>query len=45
MRLGIKAKQVLGVTTIVGAVVVVLSVIGLARLAQVRLARAGLAPI
>src|SRR5262245_30572678 len=37
MRLGIKAKQVLGVTTIVGAIVVVLSVMDLARLAEVRL--------
>jgi signal transduction histidine kinase len=37
MRLGIKAKQVLGVTTIVGAIVVVLSVLHLARLAEVRL--------
>jgi signal transduction histidine kinase len=37
MRVGIKAKQVLGVTTIVGTVVIVLGVIGLARLAQVRL--------
>ena len=37
MRLGIKGKQVLGVTTIVGAIVVVLSVMDLARLAQVRL--------
>jgi len=37
MRLGIKGKQVLGVTTIVGVVVVVLSVIHLARLAQVKL--------
>jgi signal transduction histidine kinase len=38
MRLGIKAKQVLGVTTIVGATVVVLSVMHLAQLAQVSLA-------
>jgi signal transduction histidine kinase len=37
MRVGIKAKQVVGVTTIVGVVVVVLGVIGLARLAQVHL--------
>jgi signal transduction histidine kinase len=37
MRLGIKGKQVLGVTIIVGVVVVVLSVIHLARLAQVKL--------
>jgi signal transduction histidine kinase len=37
MRVGIKGKQVLGVTTIVGVVVVVLSVIHLARLAQVKL--------
>ncbi|HEY7170058.1 MAG TPA: ATP-binding protein [Vicinamibacterales bacterium] len=37
MRLGIKGKQVLGVTLIVGVVVVVLSVIHLARLAQVKL--------
>ena len=34
MRLGIKGKQVLGVTSIVGAVVVVLSLMHLARLAQ-----------
>jgi signal transduction histidine kinase len=37
MRLGIKAKQVLGVTTIVGGIVVVVSVMHLARLAEVRL--------
>src|SRR5262245_18282937 len=37
MRLGIKAKQVLGVTTIVGMIVVVLSVMHLASLAKVRL--------
>src|SRR5262245_51230475 len=37
MRLGIKAKQVLGVTTIVGTIVVVLSVMHLANLAEVRL--------
>jgi signal transduction histidine kinase len=37
MRLGIKAKQVLGVTTIVGTIVIVLSVMQLARLAEVRL--------
>ncbi|MBZ5555804.1 MAG: HAMP domain-containing protein [Acidobacteriia bacterium] len=37
MRLGIKGKQVLGVTSIVGAVVVVLSVLHLARLASVSL--------
>ena len=37
MRLGIKAKQVLGVTSIVGVVVVVLSALHLARLAQVSL--------
>ncbi len=37
MRLGIKAKQVLYVTSIVGAVVVVLSLMHLARLAQVSL--------
>jgi signal transduction histidine kinase len=37
MRLGIKAKQVLGVTTIVGTIVIVLSVLQLARLAEVRL--------
>jgi signal transduction histidine kinase len=37
MRLGIKGKQVLGVTTIVGAIVVVLSVLQLARLARVSL--------
>jgi signal transduction histidine kinase len=35
VRLGIKAKQVLGVTSIVGAVVVVLSLLDLARLARV----------
>jgi signal transduction histidine kinase len=37
MRLGIKGKQVLAVTSIVGTVVVVLSVLNLARLASVRL--------
>ena len=37
MRVGIKAKQVLGVTSIVGAVVVVLSLMQMARLAQVNL--------
>ena len=37
MRLGIKGKQVLGVTSIVGVVVVVLSVLHLARLASVGL--------
>ena len=37
MRLGIKGKQVLGVTTIVGTIVVVLSLMHLARLAQVSL--------
>jgi signal transduction histidine kinase len=37
MRLGIKGKQVLGVTSIVGAVVVVLSMLHLARLASVSL--------
>jgi signal transduction histidine kinase len=37
MRVGIKAKQVLGVTSIVGAVVVGLSLINLARLARVGL--------
>jgi signal transduction histidine kinase len=37
MRLGIKAKQVLFVTAIVGAIVVVLSVMHLARLAEVSL--------
>src|SRR5471030_2020878 len=37
MRLGIKGKQVLGVTSIVGLVVVVLSLMDLARLAQVSL--------
>ena len=37
MRLGIKGKQVLGVTTIVGAVVVVLSLMHLADLARVSL--------
>jgi signal transduction histidine kinase len=37
MRLGIKGKQVLGVTSIVGAVVVILSLLHLARLAAVSL--------
>jgi signal transduction histidine kinase len=37
MRVGIKAKQVLGVTSIVGTVVVILSLMHLARLAQVSL--------
>jgi signal transduction histidine kinase len=37
VRLGIKGKQVLGVTSIVGAVVVLLSVLHLARLASVSL--------
>src|SRR4029453_4045364 len=37
MRVGIKAEQVLGVTSIVGAVVVILSLMHLATLAQVRL--------
>jgi signal transduction histidine kinase len=37
LRLGIKAKQVLGVTAIVGVTVMLLSVMQLARLAQVRL--------
>jgi signal transduction histidine kinase len=37
MHLGIKAKQVLGVTTIVGVMVTVLSLMHLAQLAQVRL--------
>ncbi|MGE0449513.1 MAG: ATP-binding protein [Vicinamibacterales bacterium] len=37
MRLGIKGKQVLGVTAVVGVVVVVLSLMHLARLAQVSL--------
>ena len=37
MRLGIKGKQVLGVTTIVGLIVAGLSVIGLARIAAVSL--------
>ena len=37
MRLGIKGKQVLGVSSIVGAVVVILSVLDLARVASVRL--------
>src|SRR5690349_23871948 len=37
MRLGIKGKQVLGVTTIVGLVVVLLSLLHLALLAQVSL--------
>src|SRR5579862_2155431 len=35
MRVGIKAKQVMGVTSIVGTVVVILSLVYLARLAQV----------
>ena len=38
MRLGIKGKQVLGVTSIVGAVVVVMSLLHLSRLAKVSLA-------
>src|SRR6185295_12314721 len=38
MRLGLKGKQVLGVTSIVGAVVVVLSVLHLSGLASVSLA-------
>jgi signal transduction histidine kinase len=37
LRLGIKGKQVLGVTTIVGAVVIVLSVIDVIRVARVSL--------
>jgi signal transduction histidine kinase len=37
MRLGIKGKQVLGVTSLVGAVVVILSVLFLARVAKVSL--------
>jgi signal transduction histidine kinase/HAMP domain-containing protein len=37
MRLGIKGKQVLGVTSIVGVVVVIVSVLHLARLASVSL--------
>ena len=37
VRLGIKGKQVLGVTAIVGVVVVALSLLQLARLAQVNL--------
>ena len=37
MRLGIKGKQVLGVTTIVGAMVIVLSLMHLAQLARVNL--------
>jgi len=37
MRLGIKGKQVFGVTSIVGAVVVVLSLLNLARLGRVSL--------
>jgi signal transduction histidine kinase len=37
MRLGIKGKQVLGVTSIVGTVVVILSLVNLARLASVSL--------
>ena len=35
MRLGIKGKQVLGVTSIVGAVVVILSIVNLAKLARI----------
>jgi signal transduction histidine kinase len=46
VRLGIKAKQVLGVTTIVGAVVVVMSALHVARLVRISLdessAQAGL---
>ena len=38
MRLGIKGKQVLGVTSIVGAVVVILSVLHLGTLARISLA-------
>ena len=38
MRLGIKGKQVLGVTSIVATVVVILSLLNLARLAQVSFA-------
>ena len=38
MRLGIKGKQVLGVTTIVGLIVIGMSAIGLARIAEVSLA-------
>ncbi len=38
MRLGIKGKQVLGVTSIVGAVVVILSILHLGNLARVSLA-------
>jgi signal transduction histidine kinase len=37
MRLGIKGKQVLGVTSLVGAVVVILSLLDLSRLASVSL--------
>src|SRR5581483_12249799 len=37
MRLGIKGKQVFGVTSIVGTVVVILSLLNLARLARVSL--------
>src|SRR5215471_14005845 len=37
MRLGIKGKQVLGVTSLVGAVVVILSVLHLSRVASVSL--------
>src|SRR2546427_397860 len=37
MRLGIKGKQVLGVTSIVGAIVVILSMLDLSRLASVSL--------
>src|SRR4051794_39456049 len=38
MRLGIKAKQVVGVTSIVGAVVIVLSLFHVIRLARLGLA-------
>src|SRR5262245_39728325 len=41
MRLGIKGKQVLGVTSIVGAVVVILSLIHLSQLASVGLEESG----
>src|SRR4051812_14277269 len=41
MRLGIKGKQVLGVTSIVGAIVIGLSVMHLAQLARVRLDESG----
>jgi hypothetical protein len=37
MRVGIKAKQVLSITSIVGAVVVILSLLHLATLARIEL--------